>query len=267
MKLFCRSFGSGPPLIILHGLYGSSDNWVSIAKKIGDHYTVYLPDLRNHGQSPHSDIMNYQAMSNDLDELAVHLGLKNFFLAGHSMGGKVAVAYSVSYPEKLNGLLIADISPFVDESAGNKAFRLHKTILEAMKSLNLSNIHSRTEADSELKKRIGDENIRGFILKNLQRASGNNFTWKLNVQSLLDNLHLIMNGIGNSNIPDNQITGFPVIFLKGSNSEYLSPSDYPGILKIFPSAEIKVIKNAGHWLHSDQPDEVARNLLSLAGFI
>jgi esterase len=267
MKLFFRSFGSGPPLIILHGLYGSSDNWVSIAKKIGDYYTVYLPDLRNHGQSPHSDTMNYQAMSDDLDELTVHLGLKNFFLAGHSMGGKVAVAYSVSYPEKLSGLLIADISPFVDESEGNKAFRLHKTILEAMKSLNLSNIHSRTEADSELKKSIEEENIRGFLLKNLQRDSSNNFRWKLNVQSLLDNLHLIMTGIGNSKIPDNQITGFPVIFLKGSESEYLSPADYPGILKIFPSAEINVIKNAGHWLHSDQPDEVAKNLLSLAGFI
>jgi pimeloyl-ACP methyl ester carboxylesterase len=267
MKLFFRSYGSGPPLIILHGLYGSSDNWVSIAKKIGDFYTVYLPDLRNHGQSPHSGIMNYQAMSDDLDELYEHLGLKNFFLAGHSMGGKVAVAYAIKWPEKLSGLLIADIFPFVNESAENKAFQLHKTILEAMISINLSNIHSRAEADSELKKRIGAENIRGFILKNLQRVGGNNFTWKLNVQSILNNLNLIMAGIDSSKIPDNQITGFPVIFLKGSESEYLSKSDYPYIQKIFPSAEISVIQNAGHWLHSDQPDEVARNLLSLAGHI
>jgi len=267
MKLFCRSFGTGPPLIILHGLYGSSDNWVSIAKKIGDHFTVYLPDLRNHGQSPHSDIMNYQAMSDDLDELAGHLGLKNFFLAGHSMGGKVAVAYAIKWREKLSGLLIADISPFVNESAENKAFQLHKTILEAMNSLDLRNIHSRADADSVLKEKIGAENIRGFILKNLQRSAGNNFTWKLNVQPLLNNLSLIMTGIDSSKVPDNQITGFPVIFLKGSDSEYLGNSDYPGILKIFPAAEINVIQNAGHWLHSDQPDEVARNLLSLAGHI
>lgn len=267
MKLFCRSYGSGPPLIILHGLYGSSDNWVSIAKKIGDYYTVYLPDLRNHGQSPHSGIMNYQAMSDDLDELSGHLGLKDFFLAGHSMGGKVAVAYAIKWPEKLSGLLIADISPFVNELSGNRAFHIHKTILEAMNSLDLSNIHSRAEADSELKKRIGEENIRGFILKNLQRGSGNKFTWKLNVQSLLNNLELIMTGIDNSKVPDNEIRGFPVIFLKGSESEYLRNSDYPGILKIFPSAEIKVIQNAGHWLHSDQPDVIARNLLSLSGHI
>ncbi len=265
MRLFFRSHGSGPPLIILHGLYGSSDNWVSIAKKIGENYTVYLPDLRNHGQSPHSAIMNYQAMSEDIEELSEHLGLKNFFLAGHSMGGKVAVAYSIKWPEKLSGLLIADISPFANVTTENKAFMLHKSILEAMSSLNFSNIHSRTDADEELKKKVIDENIRGFILKNLQRISGNNFSWKLNVKSILNNLNHIMEGIDISKVPENQITGFPVIFLKGSESDYLSNSDYPGVLKIFPSAEINVVKNAGHWLHADQPDEVARNLLSLTG--
>lgn len=265
MRLFCRSYGSGPPLIILHGLYGSSDNWVSIAKKIGDYYTVYLPDLRNHGQSPHSDIMDYQSMCDDLEELSEHLGLMSFFLAGHSMGGKVAVNYAIKYPEKLSGLLIADISPFINVSAGDKAFRLHKTILEAMSSLNLSNIHSRADVDAELKNKIGEENIRGFILKNLQRISGNNFSWRLNIKSILNNLNHIMAGIDISKVPDNQITGFPVIFLKGSESEYLINSDYPGILKIFPSAEINVIKNAGHWLHADQPEEVASNLLRLAG--
>lgn len=265
MKLFFRSLGSGPPLIILHGLYGSSDNWISIAKKISEHFTVYLPDLRNHGQSPHSDIMNYQAMCDDLHELADELELKKFFLAGHSMGGKAAMAYAIKWPEKLSGLLIADISPFVKESSGNQAYFQHKTILGAMYNLDLSKIHSRSEADSALHEKIESENIRGFILKNLQRTEGNNFKWKLNVSSLLNNLDRIMEGIDSSNMPEKQITGFPVIFLKGAESDYLNSSDYPEILKIFPAAEFNEIANAGHWLHADQPDDVAGSLLSLVG--
>jgi len=265
MKLFCRSLGNGPPLIILHGLYGSSDNWISIAKNISDHFTVYLPDLRNHGQSPHSEIMNYEAMSDDLNELANDLGLKSFFLAGHSMGGKAAMSYAVKWPEKLNGLLIADISPFVRESSGNEAHLQHKTILEAMNSLDLTKLHSRADADDALNQKIESENIRGFILKNLQRGEGNSFKWKLNVPSLLNNLDRIMEGIDSSDMHDNQITGFPVIFLKGAESDYLNSSDYPEILKIFPSAEFSEIANAGHWLHADQPDAVAGNLLNLAG--
>ena len=263
MKLFYRSHGSGPPLIILHGLYGSSDNWISIAKMIGDHYTVYLPDMRNHGQSPHSEIMNYQAMSDDLQELSDHLGLKSFFLAGHSMGGKAAMAYAIKWPEKLNGLLIADISPFADVVSGHRAYLQHKTILEAMSSIDPEKIHSRSEADADLKEKIKSENIRGFILKNLQRNTGNNFTWKLNVSSLLNNLDNIMEGLDRNKIQDNQTTGFPVIFLKGADSDYIKTTDYQDILKIFPAAEFVEIPNAGHWIHSDQPAEVARYLLSL----
>ncbi|HUX94362.1 MAG TPA: alpha/beta fold hydrolase [Bacteroidales bacterium] len=265
MKLFCRSYGSGPPLIILHGLYGSSDNWMSIAKMVGDHYTVYLPDLRNHGKSPHSDIMDYQAMSNDILELADQLNLNNFFLAGHSMGGKAAMAFAVNWPERISGLLIADISPFVNEPDGKAAFLQHKTILEAMYNLNLTKISTRTDADAELKGKINSEKIRGFILKNLQRSTGNRFVWKLNVPSLLNNLKSIMEGIELKNIPDEQVTGFPVIFLKGSESDYINIEDYPYILKIFPAAEIIEIREAGHWLHADQPEEVAKNLLRLSG--
>jgi len=265
MKLFFRSYGSGPPIIILHGLYGSSDNWISIAKMIGKNYTVYLPDLRNHGQSPHSDIMDYDAMRNDLLELADDLKVSKFFLAGHSMGGKVAISFALEWPERLNGLLIADISPFVNEISGHIAYDQHHSILMAMLSLELLKIHSRTEAEAELKKMIESEMIRGFILKNLQRTSGNNFRWKINAMSLLNNLGRIMEGIDRSPIGNYQISGFPVIFLKGEDSEYINPADYPDILKIFPAAEITVIGNSGHWLHADQPAEVVRNLEMLSG--
>lgn len=265
MKLFFRSYGSGPPLFILHGLYGSSDNWISIAKMVGDNYTVYLPDLRNHGQSPHSELMDYNAMRDDLIELADYLNVKRFFLAGHSMGGKVAISFALEWPERLNGLLIADISPFINENSGHIAYDQHHSILKAILSLDLSIIHSRTEAESELKKLIESEKIRGFILKNLHRSSGNNFNWKINALSLLNNLDRIMEGIDRTTIGDYQISGFPVIFLKGAESDYINPADYSDILKIFPAAEITEIENSGHWLHTDQPVEVARNLKLLSG--
>lgn len=265
MKLFFRSYGNGPPLIILHGLYGSSDNWLSIAKMIDGHYTVYLPDLRNHGQSPHSDIMDYDSMRDDLLELTEELKIKQFFLAGHSMGGKVAISFALKFPEKLNGLLIADISPFINEISGPIIYDQHKTILKAILSLDLSKIKSRAEAEAELAKMIESEKIKGFILKNLQRSSGNTFIWKINARSILDNLDRIMDGIDRSTMRNYQISGFPVIFLKGSESDYINTSDFPDILRIFPAAEIKEIENAGHWLHADQPAEVAESLKMLSG--
>src|SRR5674536_156004 len=112
MKLFYRKYGNGPPLIILHGLYGSSDNWITIAKSLSDSFTVYLPDQRNHGRSPHSPIHDYDSMRDDLFELANDLKLKKFFLAGHSMGGKTAISFAIKWPEMLDGLFIADISTF-----------------------------------------------------------------------------------------------------------------------------------------------------------
>lgn len=262
MKLFFRSYGNGPALFILHGLYGSSDNWFSIAKMIGEYYTVYLPDLRNHGQSPHSEIMDYDSMRDDLLELTDELNIKKIFLAGHSMGGKVAISFALKFPERLNGLLIADISPFINEISGLKIYDQHKSILKAILSLDLSKISSRAEAEAELTKIIENEKIKGFILKNLQRNSGNDFIWKINSRAILDNLDRIMDGIDRSTSP---ISGFPVIFLKGAESEYINASDYPDILRVFPSAEIKVIENAGHWLHADQPAEVAASLKMLSG--
>jgi len=263
MKLFCRKYGEGPPLIILHGLYGSSDNWATIAKNLSDSFTVYLPDQRNHGQSPHSDIHDYDSMREDLYELAADLTLKKFFLAGHSMGGKTAISFALKYPEMLNGLLIADISPFLNEAQNKVAYSQHKSILEAMLSIDLTNIMRRDDAEGELGEKIRDEKIRGFVLKNLQRSTANNFTWKLNAASLLKNLDKIMDGIDRGALFTQSITGFPVIFLKGGDSDYILPSDFGDILKIFPAAEFVIAEKAGHWIHSDRPDEVIRNLKRL----
>ncbi len=263
MKLFCRKYGSGPPLVILHGLYGSSDNWVTIAKRLGESFTVYLPDLRNHGQSPHSKEHDYESMRDDIHGLVTDLGLKKFFLAGHSMGGKTAAMFAIKWPEMLNGLLIADITPFAGQPNAEKAYKQHLAILEAMDSIDPSAMSTRTEIENALEKRISSPKIRGFIMKNLQRTPGNSFKWKINISSLLQNLDKIMGGIDRNSAFSGQVHGFPVIFLKGADSDYLLPSDYNDIRKLFPSAEIIEIENAGHWLHTDQPEATINNFLRL----
>jgi esterase len=263
MKLFYRKYGNGPPLIILHGLFGSSDNWMTIAKSLGEYFTVYVPDQRNHGQSPHSNIHDYDSMRDDLYELAGVLRLNKFFLAGHSMGGKTAFSFALQWPEMINGLLIADISPFVNEGNKQAATSHHLNILEAMLSIDLSLISSRREVESILAEKIQSEQTRGFILKNLQRTAGNKFAWKINSQALLNNLDKIMEGINLHGA--GQISGFPVIFLKGGNSDYLPTSDFKEIQDVFPAAEFVVVPNAGHWIHTDRPDEVIRNIRRLMG--
>ena len=263
MKLFFRKYGNGPPLIILHGLFGSSDNWVTIAKNLSDSFTVYLPDQRNHGQSPHSSKHDYDSMRDDLFELVNDLALKKFFLVGHSMGGKTAISFALKWPEMLNGLLIADISPFVNQNMGQSVYNEHQTILNAILSTDLKKITTRSQAESILSEKIPSEKIRGLILKNLERVSDNGFGWKINAQSLLDNLGKIMDGVERQTIPDHQITGFPVIFLKGSDSDYIPSGDLYDIQKIFPAAELIEVHGAGHWIQVDKPDEVVKNIKRL----
>lgn len=263
MKLFCRKYGNGPPLVILHGLYGSSDNWVTIAKKLGNSFTVYLPDQRNHGQSPHSQIHDYDSMRDDLFELAGDLNLKKFFLAGHSMGGKTAISFALKWPEMLNGLLIADISPFTNETGRQSIYIQHFTILNAILSFDLDKISTRREAGNVLLEKIPSVKVRELILKNLQRTADNNFAWKLNAQSILKNLDKIMEGVERQTDFSQQIIGFPVIFLKGGDSDYIPAVDFRDIRNVFPAAEIIEIPGAGHWIHVDKPDEVVKNLKRL----
>jgi pimeloyl-ACP methyl ester carboxylesterase len=263
MKLFYRKYGKGPALIILHGLFGSSDNWVTIAKKISDKFTVYLPDLRNHGNSPHSEEHDYILMRDDLYELVTDLNLKKFFLAGHSMGGKVAINFATRWPEMLNGLLIADISAFGDKFTSQAAYNQHISILKTILSTDLSGLTSRNEVELLLGKEITSERIRSLIMKNMQRTDGNKFVWKINASSILKNLDKIMLGIDRPAGFSHQITGFPVVFLRGAESDYLPVEDYSDIKKIFPTVDFIEIPEAGHWIQADKPDAVADNLLRL----
>jgi esterase len=263
MNLFYRTFGSGPALMILHGLYGSSDNWVSIARKISQKYTVILPDLRNHGQSPHSDMHTYDLMAEDILGLAGELKLGRFILAGHSMGGRVAMKFALRWPEMIGSLVIADISPFGPTSKESPFYTQHKEILEAILSIKPQEMDSREEIERKLSERISSERIRGFIMKNIGRNDQSKFEWKLNASALLDNLWEITCGIADEDTIMHPVSGFPVTFIKGENSEYIKPDDYPAIRRIFPVAGFIEIKNAGHWLHAEQPQAVEEILLGL----
>jgi esterase len=262
MKLFYRKFGSGPSLVILHGLFGSSDNWVTIAKNISHKFTVYLPDQRNHGKSHHSQIHDYDSLGQDIFEFTEDLNIKKIFLAGHSMGGKVAVNFAVRWPEKINSLIVIDISPFRAADKVNIIHNEHRHILEILMSFDMARVHSRAEAEKILCTRISSEKTRGFLLKNLQRNADNAFSWKMNVEALYNNFENIISGLPDPSTETEQISGFPVTFVKGENSDYLADNEFKKIQTIFPVAEIVTVANAGHWIHSERPDAIEQILLS-----
>jgi len=266
MKLFFRKYGQGPPLIILHGLYGSSDNWVTIAKRISHKFTVYLPDQRNHGHSPHANNHDYNSLGNDLLEFADDQKLARFFLAGHSMGGKAAVFFTLRYPERISGLIVADISPFKDAYNDPGEFKFHDNLIRMLLELKISDASSRKEIDDRLSRMISSEKIRGLIMKNLERETETGFRWKLNIHALHDNILKIMEGLPGPSDDSHEITGFPIMFLKGEYSDYLPVDEIPYILKVFPAAEFRTISKAGHWVHSDNPEAVTEALLSLLDY-
>jgi len=263
MKLFYRKYGSGPCLVILHGLYGSSDNWVTIARKISDRYTVILPDLRNHGQSPHSRDHTYDLMTEDLAELLHELEIRRFILAGHSMGGRVAMNFVCKFPEMIEALIVIDISPFGSKDRDNQHFKQHKEILESMLYLDIRSLNSRRDVENSLALKIESERTRGFLMKNLTRNRKGQFEWKLNAKSLLLNLSNITGSMTEEKIYHNPVSGFPVYFIRGGKSDYINPDDFPQIRSLFPAAELVTIKDAGHWIHADRPDEIEKLFLSL----
>ncbi len=263
MRLFYRETGEGEPLVILHGLYGSSDNWMTIARKLGEHYHVILPDQRNHGQSPHSRRHDYPAMAADLEELACRLHLDRFILMGHSMGGKTAMFFALRHPQRISALIPLDISPrtYRISSDNGTSFALHKKIMEAMLRLDLAALHSRDEVTEALARNIPPLKIRQFLLKNLTRDDRHRFRWKINLPALYDNLEKILEGPDRDpELRERRFTGAPVLFIRGGASAYLPDDDLPLIHRFFPQARIHTLAGAGHWLHAEQPEPFIRTV-------
>jgi esterase len=247
MKLFERHFGTGEAIVILHGLFGQSDNWTSIARKLGEKYCVYTFDLRNHGQSDHSDEMNYRVMTSDVLETINDLGLNKIHLIGHSMGGKVAMLFGLTYPERLNSLAIADIGPRYYKPH-------HSEIINGLSSIDLSSLKSRLDAENQLIEFIPDFGTRQFLLKNLSRFGENQFAWRFN----LPVIRRTIANIGES--LDSGICQIATLFYRGAKSNYIKPEDYPAILNQFPNAKFEVMQDAGHWLHAEKPSEFIETL-------
>lgn len=256
MKLNYRTSGSGTPLIILHGLYGSSDNWISISKELSSNFQVFIVDQRNHGLSPHSQIHSYEAMREDLLEFMDDKKLERAHLLGHSMGGKTAMLFTLQYPHRVSNLIVVDIAPknYSLNTNYSKHTTDHKNIVDLMAGFSFKGFKTRTEIDSQLSKSIKNRQIRQFILKNLKRKSDKSFDWKLNIKAIQHNLNNILDGIKpNLSEDSNKENLPPTLFIKGEQSNYIMDEDSILIRNIFPQAQITTIANADHWIHSQQP--------------
>lgn len=240
MNLFFQEYGAGQPLIVLHGLLGSLDNWHTLSKTFATSFRVLAVDLRNHGRSPHSDTFTCTAMAEDILELMDAQHIDSAHLIGHSMGGKVAMTLALSRPERIGKLVVVDIAP-------RSYPRLHDELLEALMSINLGAFQSRQEVDGALAGKIPDFAVRQFLMKNLARDSAGSFFWKANLGTISKNYEQLA-----SEIRASAPFPHPTLFVKGERSHYVLESDTPLIHSLFPKARIVSI-DAGHWIHSESP--------------
>ena len=244
MKLFYRQAGeSGPPIIILHGLFGSSDNWLTLGKILGETHQVHMLDARNHGQSPRSDIFDYNSMAADLKEFMDDHSIINPILMGHSMGGKTVMQFAMNYSDSFSKMIVVDIAP--------KFYPVHHTmILQGLASIDLKILKSRTEANDILKPFEENEGVRQFLLKNLWRnpEKNNEFDWRLNVPVIAKNIDVIGFELSNEKSVEK-----PVLFIRGSESHYIQDEDERKIWELFPDYELVTIEGAGHWVQADKP--------------
>jgi pimeloyl-ACP methyl ester carboxylesterase len=249
MKLASRREGDGPPIVVLHGLFGSARNWASVSKALAAQFQVHSLDLRNHGGSPWSDEMNYPDMAEDVAAFLDQEGLKTAVVLGHSMGGKVAMTLALTRPERVSALAVVDIAPAIYRGT-------LEVYAQAMMSLDLAQVSRRGEVDAMLAESVPEAGIRAFLLQNLERADGG-FVWRLNLPALLSAVE--------------QLGGFPAslggatyhaptCFIAGGLSDYLRPEHAPLVDALFPNAEIRRIAGAGHWVHAEQPQAFLETL-------
>lgn len=244
MKLHHQIIGSPAekPLVILHGLFGSLDNWRSLAKQLSQSVQVITVDLRNHGLSPHSQKQNYKLMAEDLAELLDDLELNQVDLIGHSVGGKVAMAFSHYYAERLRRLLVVDVAP--REYAGE-----HGDIFDTLLALDLSSATRRSELDVQLAKSLPNKAIRLFLLMNIT-TENNRLKWRINLEALAGNYPFLLQAVCK-----NAVINIPTLFIRGGQSHYIKQSDEALIKRTFLNSDIVTIEQAGHWIHADSPDD------------
>lgn len=251
MDLYYNQYGeSGPPLIILHGLLGGHGNWHTLSRTTFQTVAqVYAVDQRNHGRSPHTDRIDYPSMADDLRSFIERHDLAPASLLGHSMGGKTAMQTALSYPDRVDRLIVVDISP--------KAYPPHhRHFLEALARIDPTNYESRSEIGTALSEDIPSRPIRQFLLKNLD-YDGEQYTWRMN----LDPIRVHYDEL-TASIPGDTTFDGPALFVRGGTSDYVADEDLKEIRRLFPSAELLTIEEAGHWVHADAPDALAEAVTS-----
>ena len=242
MDLNYKKLGKGQPLIILHGLFGSLDNWMTLAKVWSDHYEVWLVDQRNHGQSPHSESFSYVLMANDLKDFIEAHSIKNPIVLGHSMGGKTAMELAVSYPHILQKLIVVDIAPV-------KYQVHHYNIISALESVDLKTTKSRRDAEEILSLSIKEAGVRQFLLKNLFWKEKDQLAWRFNLEVIKKQIIPISEWDVSKGVFEGK-----TLFVKGENSDYILPHYGQAISVKFPFYELEVIAGAGHWVHAEKKE-------------
>jgi len=242
MNLFYRELGEGEPIVILHGVFGSSDNWLTPAKVLSQDHKVYLIDQRNHGHSPKSDVFNNVIMAEDLAEFMDQHSIKDPTVIGHSMGGKVAMNFAKKHEENLKKLIVVDIAPKYYPPH-------HQKILAGMKAIDLKQLKTRQEADEILKQFEPEIGVRQFLLKNLYRNEQGKFDWRINLSVISEKIE----NVGEALDESTEIST-PTLFIRGEKSNYIKAGDEDLIRKFFKNYTIVTIEGAGHWVQAEQPD-------------
>ncbi|WP_343329250.1 alpha/beta fold hydrolase [Polaribacter staleyi] len=235
--------GEGKPLLILHGYFGMSDNWKTLGNQFSEDYQVHLIDQRNHGRSFHEDEFNYEVLVEDLHAYIQHYQLEQVHIIGHSMGGKTAMLFAVTYPNLVDKLIIVDISPRQYQPH-------HNAILAGLNSIDFSVENSRSKVDKKLATLIPELGVRQFLLKNVYWKEKGQLAFRFNLESLTDNNIEIGEAL-----PSFTVFEKDTLFLKGEKSNYITKDEEPIIEAHFPNSKIVEIKNAGHWLHAENPKQ------------
>ncbi len=254
MELFYREFGQGKPVFILHGLFGFSDNWQTIAKALSEDHLVVTPDLRNHGRSPHVGSHSYSEMAEDLVQFMESHWMFSASFIGHSMGGKVAMQLALTNPDLVDRLIVVDMAPGPSKSD-------HTGIFEALLGLDLATLDNRSQAEAFLKERIPEVGTVQFLLKNITRNPDGSFAWKMNLPVLFEQYQEVLRPLSGTPFLK------PTLFIRGGRSHYIRTEDWPGILTLFPNAQLETIEAAGHWVHADQPAallEIIQHFLTIS---
>ncbi len=239
MQLHYQRLGQGQPLILLHGLFGSADNWGTVANHFATCYQVISVDLRNHGRSPHHDEQNYSVMAEDLLKLCDALALDSTQLLGHSMGGKVAMQFAAHYPERVDKLIIVDMA--IRSYADVQTY-----LIDAMMAVDLSVMRNRRDVDLALSSTINNPRVRQFLLMNLVNHNGH-LAWRIHLSALKANYPAIRQAVCASTQFDK-----PSLFIRGEHSDYVRDEDVEQIKTRFTQAEF-VSLPTGHWVHAEQP--------------